>query len=144
MKKVKISLSVLINNFDGGPEERQYLDAETGEIIIIFDEALSGIDDTKLEKKIEAGFNVRYFAIPGQDSHQGYRDMVDFAGTVTDKNLQEKIEIALDGQGAFRRFRNVLSNYPQERERWSAFKNELIKERVLTWLHDNDLELTET
>lgn len=144
MKKVKISLSDLINVFDSdGPEERQYLDSETGEIIRIFDEALSGIDDTKLEEKIEAGFNVRYFAIPKHDSHEGYRDMADFTRTIEDKNFQEKLEIALDGSGAFRRFKNVLSNYPQERDRWFAFKNERIKDRVLEWLHDSDLELIE-
>ncbi len=141
MKKVKISLFDLINVFDsGGGEERQYLDTETGEIIRIFDEALSGIDDTELEKKIEAGLDVRYFAIPEQDSHEDYDDMVDFTGTIKDKNFQEKLEIALDGSGAFRRFKNVLSNYPQEREHLFAFKNERIKERVLEWLHASDLE----
>ena len=144
MKKVKISLSDLINIFDsGGGEEPQYLDSKTGEIIRIFDEALSGIDDTKLEEKIEAGLNVRYFAIPEQDSHEDYEDMADFTRTIKDKNFQEKLEIALDGSGAFRRFKNVLSNYPQERDRWFAFKNERIKERVLEWLHANDLELVE-
>ena len=142
MKKVKISLSDLINVFDSASqEERQYLDTKTGEIIIIFDEALSGIDDSKLEEKIEAGFNVRYFAIPRQDSHEDYRAMADFTRTIEDKNFQEKLEIALDGSGAFRRFKNVLSNYPQERERWFAFKNERIKDRVLEWLHASDLEL---
>ena len=144
MKKVKISLSDLINVFaSASQEERQYLDTETGEIIRIFNEALGGIDDIKLEEKIEAGFNVRYFAIPGQDSHEGYRDMADFTRTMKDKNFQEKLEIALDGSGAFRRFKNVLYNYPQERERWFAFKNERIKERVLEWLHANALELVE-
>ena len=106
MKKVKISLSDLINVFDsGGQEERQYLDTKTGEIIRIFDEALSGIDDTKLEEKIEAGLNVRYFAIPEQDSHEDYEDMADFTRTIEDKNFQEKLEIALDVSGAFRRFK---------------------------------------
>ena len=144
MKKVKISLSDLINVFDSASqEERQYLDTETGEIIRIFDEALGGIDDTKLEKKIETGLNVRYFAIPEQDSHEDYKDMSDFTRTIEDKNFQEKLEIALDGSGAFRRFKNVLSNYPQERDRWFAFKNERIKERVLEWLHVSELELVE-
>jgi len=142
MKKVKIILNELINVFEENSFEIQhFLDVETGEMITLIDEGISGEDDTELREEIEKGFNKRYFRIPEQDSHEGYRDMVRFTETVEDENLQEKLWIALDGKGAFRRFKNVLYDYPEERERWFAFQNERVKQRVLDWLEVNDLEL---
>lgn len=144
MKKVKIILNELINVFEEDSFEIQhFLGVETGEIITLIDEGISGEDDTELREEIEKGFNKRYFRIPEQDSHEEYRDMVRFTETVEDENLQEKLWIALDGKGAFRRFKDVLYDYPEERERWFVFQNERVKQRVLDWLEVNDLELEE-
>jgi hypothetical protein len=32
------------------------------------------------------------------------------------------LSVALDGKGAFGRFKRVLEDYPEERERWFKFK----------------------
>ncbi len=64
--------------------------------------------------------------------------MVEFSETVKDRNLREKLAIALDGKGAFRRFKNVLSDYPEERERWFSFKDERIRQEVIEWLDEID------
>jgi hypothetical protein len=60
--------------------------------------------------------------------------MADFAGTVTDPHLTELLDVALTGKGAFRRFKDVLYGYPQERDRWFAFKDERLRKRVDDWL----------
>ncbi len=57
-----------------------------------------------------------------------------FIQTVEDEDLREKLRIAIDGKGAFRRFKNVLVKYPEQRERWFEFKEERTKERVVDWL----------
>lgn len=44
--------------------------------------------------------------------------MVEFTETVSDLRLREKLAVALDGRGAFGRFKRVLGDYPEERERW--------------------------
>jgi hypothetical protein len=50
----------------------------------------------------------RYLGIPTESSREGYRDMEASTETVEDENLKEKLWIALDGRGAFRRFKDVL------------------------------------
>ncbi len=65
---------------------------------------------------------------------EGYGDMQVFIQTVEDEDLREKLRIAIDGKGAFRRFKNVLVKYPEQRERWFEFKEERTKERVVDWL----------
>lgn len=66
--------------------------------------------------------------------------MLEFAGTVKDKNLKEKLDIALDGKGAFRRFKNVIGDYPEEEKRWYSFKDEKMKEEVIDWLNSIGIE----
>jgi len=63
--------------------------------------------------------------------------------TVEDDHLSELLEVAINGKGAFRRFKDVLLNYPEERERWFQFKDDRMKERALEWLDDIDVTLVE-
>lgn len=55
--------------------------------------------------------------------------------------LKEKLWIALNGRGAFRRFKDVLLNYAEKREKWFSFKDERLKKRVMEWLEENEIEL---
>ena len=79
-------------------------------------------------------------SIPQQDSHEAYRDMERFIDTVRDRHLQELLEVAITGRGAFSRFKDVLLGYPRERERWFAFRDAQLAERVREWLADHDIE----
>ena len=109
-----------------------YLDLETGEVIFISDY----MDDANLEElkdRIDENPD-RYEPIPKAESYEDYDDMVDFISTVEDEHLVELLEIAIDGKGAFRRFKDVLARYPEEKERWYRFKNERMKERAISWL----------
>ncbi len=51
-------------------------------------------------------------------------------------------EVALDGRGAFRRFKDVLAEYPAERERWFGFHDERVRKAMREWLEDHDIEPT--
>ena len=138
-RKVKIKMDDLLEYFEEGSYEVQYfLDIEKGEVITL----MEWDEDEKLREEIEFG-GERYILLPEQDSRTGYRDMVDFTETVEDQNLQEKLWIALDGKGAFRRFKDVLYNYPEERERWFKFQYEKKKSRLLKWLEDEEIEIEE-
>jgi hypothetical protein len=57
-----------------------------------------------------------------------------FIATVHDRRLQERLERAISGRGAFRYFKDVLLDYPAERERWFQFKRERLHLRILDWL----------
>ena len=80
-------------------------------------------ESEKLKDRIEED-SERYERIPKAESHEGYRDMENFIATVDNERLAELLEVAINGKGAFRRFKDVLLNYPEERERWFKFKDE--------------------
>jgi len=126
---------------DSSYENNHYLDLETGEILFL-SEYMDDEDTVKLKDRIEEDFN-RYERIPKAESQEGYEDMVDFVATVEDEHLVELLEVAINGKGAFRRFKDVLLNYPEERERWFKFKDERMEERALEWLEDIDVTLSE-
>ena len=76
----------------------------------------------------------RFLAVPQADSRKAYQDMADFADTVADLHLRQLLEMALNGRGAFHRFKDVLYNYPREREAWFAFSDQCWRERIDAWL----------
>ena len=84
--------------------------------------------------RVERGFGTRYVAIPRDDAHDAYRAMEDFILTVANRRLQERLSDAIDGRGAFGRFKRVLSDHDEERERWFAFRDARLRERAVAWL----------
>lgn len=74
--------------------------------------------------------------IPQAEPHDEYNLMVEFAATVRDRHLRELLEVALDGRGAFQRFKKVLARYPKERERWFAFRDEDLRRQIDDWLEE--------
>ena len=141
-KTLKIGLDELYDAMENNSYEVEYyLDLETGEILFVSE----GMDDEETGKlKIQIGEELgRYELIPKAESYEGYRDMQAFIATVEDDHLSELLEVAINGKGAFRRFKDVLLNYPEERERWFQFKDDRMKERALEWLDDIDVTLVE-
>src|SRR3972149_4098815 len=139
-KALKIDLDELCSAMtDSSYEHEYYLDLETGEILFISD-YMDDEETGKLKDQVEEDSD-RYERIPEAESHEGYEDMVDFIATVKDERLVELLEVAINGKGAFRRFKDVLLNYPEERESWFQFKDDRIEEKALEWLDDIDVTL---
>ena len=90
--------------------------------------------------QVKAGYGTRYLRVPTADSHEGYGDMEDFIATVRDERLQDGLWRAIRGRGAFRYFKDVLSDYPHERERWFKFKDAQVRQRVLDWLESEGIK----
>jgi hypothetical protein len=89
--------------------------------------------------RVEAGSSSRYIDIPSESSHEGYRDMEDFIFTVRNPRLQERLERAISGRGAFRYFKDAILDYPAERERWFQFKQDRLHQRILDWLDEQGI-----
>lgn len=78
-------------------------------------------------------------------SRDWYRDMVDFAEQVSDDAAARRLGRALDGKGAFRRFRDELHRgSPELLTAWKAFSDNRSDVRAVEWLHDNDLVSRQT
>jgi len=141
-KSLNIDLDELCSAMEDSPYEHEYyLDLKTGEILFL-SEYMDDEQTRKLRDQIEEDFD-RYERIPKAESHEGYKDMEDFIATVKDERLAELLEVAINGRGAFRRFKDVLLRYPEERERWLQFKDERMQERAHEWLDDIGVTLDE-
>ncbi len=168
-RDVNIKLQDLMDAFDSGSAEIwNYLDLDTGEIVMVTEdtrqqlEALIEATDAETleaihmaihnqelpdwEKDSLAGAalvefadNSRFVEIPRTDSREGYADMEAFIETVSQAHVQELLQVAIRGKGAFRRFKDVLVDYPEERERWFTFRDERLRQRVLDWLEMEDI-----
>ncbi len=106
-----------------------------------FEEALANSDrpdwmkdSIRLVETVEAGYGTRFIAVPPVGSHEAYDDMADFITTVTNRHTRECLAEAIAGKHPFRRFKDALDNYPQERERWFAFSAERQRQRAVDWL----------
>lgn len=116
-----------------------YIDRETGEVLIgSLDEQLKIISNQEDEnyEEVESEFNLRYLPIPQEGSRDSYQDMVDFIESVADERLLDMLGVAIQGRGAFGRFKDVLrrSEFESECNRWFAFSKECEYCRVLEWL----------
>ena len=79
--------------------------------------------------------------IPKQDSRDDYEVMEDFAETVTDAHLRDLLAVALHGKGAFRRFKDVLLNFPAERQRWFEFEGQRTRKVIEAWAQEEGVEI---
>jgi len=69
-----------------------------------------------------------------------YQDMADFAEGITDERAGRRLARAIQGKGAFRRFKDELhEEYPDLLPVWYAFRDARARRRAVQWLADNSL-----
>jgi hypothetical protein len=69
-----------------------------------------------------------------------YEDMADFAEAITDERAGRRLARAIEGKGAFRRFRDELhEEYRHLLPAWYAFRDVRAKRRAVQWLADNSM-----
>jgi hypothetical protein len=78
----------------------------------------------------------QWLAVPPEGSDAAYRDMTSFIATVTDRRLADQLERAVQGRGAFCRFRDTLSGADDEFTRWHRFAADRQRGRARVWLAD--------
>jgi hypothetical protein len=69
-----------------------------------------------------------------------YQDMADFADGITDERTRNRLAGAIQGKGAFRRFKDELHReYADLLPVWYAFRDTRARRRAVQWLADNSL-----
>jgi len=106
----------------------------TGEAEVIGEEEFDEIASV-LERDPE-----RYEAIPSVDGHEEFRWMSRFAESVDEEDIRGKLCLALDGKGAFGRFRSVVRCYPDLDAKWHAMRQEELLKVALEWLESLEIE----
>jgi hypothetical protein len=78
----------------------------------------------------------RWLWVDCEGSGPGYRDMESFISGIDDPEVTDRLSIAISGRGAFRRFRDTLSRWPDLFTRWQAFSDDRQRGRARAWLAD--------
>jgi Uncharacterised protein family (UPF0158) len=76
----------------------------------------------------------RWLYVAPSGSREGYRDMELFIASVDDPAIADRLRIAITGKSPFRRFKDVLSRWPQELQRYYLLSNERQRGRARAWL----------
>ena len=115
-------------------ERRWLINPETGEVV--FWTSDGGIDG-KTPVDVD---ELDLVCIDPLPSYIWYQDMADFADQISDERAGRRLARALQGKGAFRRFRAELhEEYPPLLPAWYAFRDARAQRRAVEWLADNSL-----
>ncbi|MCG8556739.1 MAG: UPF0158 family protein [Proteobacteria bacterium] len=136
--QVPIAWEALEDAFENNaPEVHSYLHLATGEVVRIVD----GVADPAMHRRILADSS--YVRVDAVSSREQYRWMERFIATVDQLELRRKLVEAIDGKGAFRRFKDVLMSHPIDRERWFVFRSERLRTCMAAWLEAHGIEPVE-
>jgi hypothetical protein len=130
LREVPVDWEALEDAFENNaPEVHSYLHLTTGEVLRVVD----GVADPQMHARISGDNN--YLRIDPVSSREQYRWMERFIPMVDEPELRGKLAQAIDGKGAFRRFKDVLMSYAADRERWFAFRSERLRTFMEAWLN---------
>lgn len=115
-------------------EHRWLINIETGEIVFWTSE--TGIDGQTAVDIDELDL----LCIDPLPSSIWYQDMAEFAAHLSDERAGRRLARALQGKGAFRRFKAELhEEFPHLLPAWYAFRDARAHRRAVEWLADNSL-----
>ncbi len=120
---------------NNSPELHSFRNRTSGDVIRIF----RGTDGAE-QKLREVEDDPDFLYIEPISSREQYKWMEEFIESTEESNLKDKLNIAIDGKGAFRRFKDVLVGYPEDRERWFAKRAVKLRTHITEWLAAKSIE----
>jgi hypothetical protein len=136
-RDVPVDWEALEDAFENNaPEVHSYLHLTTGEVLRVVD----GVADPQMHVRIASDGN--YLRIDPVSSREQYRWMERFIPMVDETELRGRLTQAIDGKGAFRRFKDVLMTFGAERERWFTFRSERLRTFMEAWLSAHAIRAT--
>jgi hypothetical protein len=153
MSTLVLNFPNLIDTLQFGSEESLVFDTESG--VILLPELIEHSEEESDEEGESETSNSedllftrsRYLVLSIQGSREEYTDMCDFAECVReyDLRLTNMMEIALDGQGAFRRFKAILSSTEGQpfRNWWYNYRDLQTQKRLIGWLRIHEIAFDE-
>lgn len=137
MKNIKVKWDNVEVAFErNSPDLHSYIDRDMGDVLVAVDDQP---EDEEVRQQI-AENPERYVKIDPASSREQYRWMERFVLTVEEQGLRDRLLISIDGKGAFRRFKDVLLSFPQERERWFNYRSDLLHHHINEWFESKGLD----
>lgn len=126
----RVSLDAVVEAFSYQSERlAAYVDLDTGEVRMLFldRDAYDSDGMHELYDKPRAEYeSCRSLLLPKPDSSEDYRIMRGFADC-RDEIVRERLLRAIEGRGAFKRFKNEVSKLGLEQQ-WREFRNEAYRD----------------
>lgn len=111
------------------------IDLDTGEVKqVLIDGSMFDYDEEELEEDEPE----HALMLPDRYEIHEYKIMEDFADSRSDERVAERLSIALDGRGAFRRFKDELYRLGIEKD-WYAFRDEAFERIAREFLEGHGL-----
>jgi len=121
---------------DSDLANRYFLNLVTGEVVFFSDYLGLSDEDERLSEEIDGSND--YVAIERIPSHEAYQWMVDFVDEMVapaDEHAAEKLSLALNGKGAFRRFKDTLHHVDEQwLQAWYQWRDKQLKAAVDEWV----------
>lgn len=134
MRDMEIVWDDLLEAFANSDEDLVYLlDRMTGEVFFV----PADYEDEAFWEEIESQPE-HFLAIPGFDYDQERLLIQDFIKGVANERLKGMLSMATSGR-SHGRVDEILSFYPEELDRYSVLKEELLADRIRHWLESNDI-----
>lgn len=159
MKPVK--LQGIIDEIEMQMDEyHKYLNIETGEIIAVSSEELGIAEESEEDDdfseypdwqrdSINEALDVlmnwdndKYIKLPDKWDIHEYTIMEAFCGSVSNERISNALYFAIQGRGAFRRFKDAICRYGIE-DSWYKFRDEALKKLAVEWCKENNVSYVE-
>jgi hypothetical protein len=158
LKKLDVDMESLIESFylEGMELFKEYLDCHTGQVINIPAEVakvaggevdIETLDDWMRDLVSEAeaineDTEHRYVVIPMVETKFIHSLMVDFTNEIVrNDKLEEELRYTLNTSNPMRSFKDALRDFQSELDLWYSYEEDKIKEYVLKWLKEHDIEV---
>lgn len=139
MRELTVDMDGIVDAMIEGPDDgASWLDLESGEIVYVPSDLDAFDCDEELRAEAEAVEEdpKRFAQVPRLESRDQYDLMQRWAEALEEDDVRERLLEALDGKGAFGRFRACLSRYPDLSNAWfDVLRAELVV-RAERWLRE--------
>jgi hypothetical protein len=136
-------------------ESRSFLNFKTGEIVLVTSddfrvaeepEEIDDLPDWQRENimiaiDVDENFE-NYIELPTKHDINEYEIVGDFCQTVSDQQKQDTLLRAIKGKGAFRRFKDKVTEFQIE-DQWYSYRDKRLKQIAIEWCQDNNVRYTE-
>lgn len=140
---MKVKLEEIIEAMEFADMETEYYyDTKNERILMLFDGMVDGEDDPELFEDISEGFVEDYIPLPGQYDINEYRIMEEFIYELPEGKNRDVLERAIQGRGAFRRFKDKLYDLNLEQQ-WYSYKDSAYERIARKWCERYEIEVEE-
>ena len=140
---MKVKLEDIIEAMEfAGMEPEYYYDTQNDKDVILIEGMVDGEDNPELFEDIKEGFVEDYIPLPGQYDINEYRIMEEFIYELPAGKNQDALSGAIQGRGAFRRFKDKLYDLNLEKQ-WYQYRDEAYEKIARQWSERHKIDLAE-